>query len=357
MALVVSVALLGGCSSATQRTQPSPVANAMGMCEGLSATMGERVASCRGGIFSGLSGSVTAATMVYENLLNCPGFLEAQKSGRLTYDAVKGQACLDALAAMSCGQLDAMNGLPDPCAGALVGNVPVGEACFLQSGLECASGACSFSGANSCLTGGTCDATAGLGEDCTSLPCKNGLRCLAGLCEADLVSVVGVGGDCGDNNVSVCDDTSWCDGSSMRCVARKAATVACGETGECQAGLRCLGAPGAMVCEAPLALGATCVAGEAKCAPDTYCGAAGKCVGFPTVGGDCTPVVGETVLCLDAWCPLQADPSSSVACQPPQAAGEFCSYNLEEAGCAAGYTCIPFDRDIGICGKYYCMGK
>jgi hypothetical protein len=77
------------------------------------------------------------------------------------------------------------------------------------------------------------------------------------------------------------------------------------------------------------------------------------------VGGDCTPVSGENMFCVDSWCPPLVAPATSVTCQPPQPPGAACSWGTFGQWCEDGYQCVgvDFGSSIGVCGRVYCGRK
>jgi hypothetical protein len=348
----LTAGLLAGCGSSSADKGP---ANAGALCEAYSSSLASKLSACT-------SGSMPEAyvDLMISSLLDCQTFQSAQDAGRVTFDQAKAKACLDIIGAKTCAQFIASFAIfPAECADAVAPKVPAGGTCYSAVGYECVAGWCSFSG-TACYSGGSCVTSATLGQSCASpARCAQGLTCNTSLvCETQPVTtILAAGGNCSAMG-TVCGDGLVCDSSvaPRLCVARRAAGADCSGTWStaCLAGLRC--DPGSSLCVTPPKLGEACVPGTLSCAGNAYCGAGNKCAASPAIGGDCTPVMGELVLCQGSWCAPPVAPSTTPKCTAYASPGTACdTSNMLQ--CGIGYECNPIDTGtVGTCGRNFCGG-
>jgi hypothetical protein len=340
--------LVAGCGSSSK--DPAGPASALALCQGIGSTLASREVACSGG---GIPESYMNLELAV--VLNCENFQDAQAAGRVGFDQAKAKACLDTLAASSCGLLLRGGSLPSACYEAVPPQVAAGGTCTSSLDLECVAGFCDTSAAAACTTGGHCITSATLGQACSStLRCARGLTCNASsTCEAvAAVTLVGLGGDCSASATTACDDGLYCNNAVTPrvCAAWKGAGESC--TGApCQLGLHC--DPVSHTCATLVALGATCVPGQGQCAGNAYCSPTNKCVVTPTLGGDCSPSAGEALFCIDSWCKPPVAPATAPTCAPYAAPGAACDTgNLLQ--CGLGHACTPVTGTTGVCGRNYC---
>jgi hypothetical protein len=226
---------------------------------------------------------------------------------RVKFVASAAQACLDAIAKEGCS-VDAYFDLLNKCSGISVGQVAVGGSCLDYS--ECAAGA-------------YCDQGTATSSGC------------AGTCKANLT----VGTTCDPNN-DLCDSTSSCDGTTMKCVARVGMGQTCGSSPQCQANLFCKGFTPADTTTMPPT-------------PEVP----GTCKGPGAVGEACTTgFFGDTDCSLGLYC---NDSLTSPVCATTLAAGADCDSFY---ACTDPNTCIGLNYDMnnmvikGKCGPYLDVG-
>jgi hypothetical protein len=191
---------------------------------------------------------------------------------RVKFSSSGAQACLDAIGKAGCS-VDAYFDLLGKCGSIAVGLVPVGGAC-LDYG--------------ECVPGSYCDQGAATSSGCM------------GTCKANLTA----GTTCDPNN-DLCDSTSACDATSMKCVARVGTGQTCGDSPQCTSDLFCKGytpsdsttmpptpeVPG--TCKGPGAVGEACTSGffgNTDCALGLYCNdslASPVCAQLLALGADC----------------------------------------------------------------------
>lgn len=288
--------------------------------------------------------------------LNCQNFQEAQAAGRIAFDQAR--VCVDSIGAMTCAEFGAGGSLfTTACAEAVAPRVAPGGLCTSSVGMECVAGFCDQSAANACTAGGRCVTSATLGQGCAPpMQCAAGLICGPSVtCEArPVTTTVPAGGSCATLGAA-CAEGLHCDSSvtPRLCAPLRTAGATCSGTAPCLHGLycdmassRCLIAP---------KQGEACVQGQGRCAGNTYCGAGNTCVPSPTVGADCRPSGGETVICQDSWCPPAIAPATARTCTAFAAPGAACS-TATQLQCGFAYRCAAISGTSGVCGRNYCGG-
>ena len=219
---------------------------------------------------------------------------DAVKQKRLTFDAKAAQACVEAQKNAGCS-VDAYFDALDKCAPTYKGAVPTGGTCL--SSFECA-------------TGNWCDQGNGTGTDGCS-----------GTCKANDAA----GATCDPNNPH-CNDSDYCDGTTMKCTARAQVGQPCGQV-ECAIGSTCKGYIPADDTTTPPT-------------PETP----GTCSGRGKLGDPCqTYFFGDTDCQVGLFCdPNQQNP----VCSQPLAMGSDCSWYY---ACQDPLDCtgLTFDQNTG----------
>jgi len=131
-------------------------------------------AHCLGPIFDLYFNGVDCTELTTQRLNNGTFALVQQKieQGTVTYDATKAQACLDAVAALTCDDL-LLRDHPE-CIAALDGTVALAGDCDIDE--ECKGSAICKSSSGTCP--GTCSALLTAGQTCSEDgDCDNGLQC------------------------------------------------------------------------------------------------------------------------------------------------------------------------------------
>jgi hypothetical protein len=153
-------------------------------------------------------------------------------AGRLVYDEIQGQRCLDGINQTRCLAQDVDDSVTTACQQALRGTVQGGAECSFL--FECAAGTCGGTAETTCPA--TCPEVLAEGDTCSNFrgPRCNanaGLRCSAGMC----VTPAGLDASCQDN--------AGCK-SGLLCVDEKCAPLAtvgagCSVDSSCAEGLYC----------------------------------------------------------------------------------------------------------------------
>jgi hypothetical protein len=240
-------------------------------------------------------------------------------AGKVIYDGVKAQRCLDAYNALtSCNRKDIGNIAPNPdCQGIFTGTVATGAACF--GGAECAGGGrcepVQTCAVDQCCPGtclGAAPDTVPLGGDCSVA----GTVCVLGtVCTVDTTAggwtcqpFVGEGASCVYSIVeSVCASPLYCDSASGVCKAPV------GTGGPCDPSVGSLGCDiltdrcdaTTSVCTPPQAVGAACSPTASDCVSYAMCDATtNTCVRLPAVGQPCDAKNGPACLGDTSTCDL-----------------------------------------------------
>ncbi len=260
-----------------------------------------------------------------------PGYRALIEAGRVSYDSVAAQTCLDQVASVTCAEAQ---GIMRDCAAVFQGLVADGATCaadaecgpssYCDDPFDCGNvGVCRPRAAlgASCVSdsgcagdaycgNGVCRSYVEVGGACASpLRCRFGLECWSGTCGDPLtIPPADVGGACALDE-------------GMRCVS---GLVCASDTGTCQPGGLALGAschpatPDACVasaycgagnvCRMRAAVGESC-AGGVRCVVDSHCGLGTTCLAISRIGGPCT----DASDCRSDLC-------TAMVCQP----GVFC---------------------------------
>jgi hypothetical protein len=232
----------------------------------------------------------------------------------VVYDGNAARTCVDSYANATCDTTDAAGRItPTACDKIFTGTLADSASCV--NGHECLSQVCNIPVCVVACCAGTCTGSdiphrAKLGEACTSLPCEQG---------------------------------SYCDFTSMMCVALYPAGTTCTGSFQCAYGTACAGTP--KTCMALPKLGEACPDG--MCRDDGQVCTGGTCVrvGLPgdacTVATDCshfyTCAAGGTCGVRDPGGVCMTDPDcfeantycAAGACSPPQANGATCADDRE----------------------------
>lgn len=357
----------------------------------------------------------------------CLSAAPAIDAGTLVYDPEQARTCLTALEDETCDHLAYLRDVPE-CDGVVTGQQQLGDDCHASVGQhfalepECAEGYC-FNDAcpgtcqdyaqldESCggfpyvqcddAAGVTCDwqaetcaAKAAEDEDCTSIACANGLRCVNTMDGRRCTATIALGEGC-DVNDDRCEDGTFCSdgtctskadtGASCRqdyqcpfgdscldqdgtgqdtapgiCRARGAGGAVCYRTSDCQTGFRC----DADVCTALPVEDEACVSGA--CAPGLWCrheimGDTGVCMAEGQLGAPCehgygpadtfAGCEGDQLFCLGGTCLGPGDdgdpclPNSTQTCQD----GFFCNRTDQ--------TCTPLAAEGEPCNPWWWPGS
>jgi hypothetical protein len=242
-------------------------------------------------------------------------------SGQITFDSHAAAACLADLKVAPCGSPRATQ----DCAGAYVGTVPVGGACYqgLAIANECVPGSrclvatqCPGSCVPYALLGQPCDQAADGSDSCIPpLVCDTTNGCMmptGGLNPGDPCTAP----DAGGFDPAGCPNGFTCTAGTCQAITRGA----CSESGlDCS--LDCVGAtPGVPgTCQAYKTRGQACTPGQNECGGGLYCDASQMCVPLPATGQSCAGYDGEGASCLYGFC----DQSTTI-CAAYLQAGDSC---------------------------------
>ncbi len=268
----------------------------------------------------------------------------------MTFNANAVSACLTAIAQAGC--LDNQFQMADQlCNAVLTGTLAVGAACLSSD--ECAAtsycGSSTSELADGCM--GTCNAQLASGAACdpNNDECGSNLYCDS--TKNQCVASAAVGASC--SSTVFCQDALICIGDVPasgttpempgKCAQPGAASAACDEDDDCQAGLFCNTETATPVCAARTAAGGACSAFEA--CPDGQ-----RCIGLvvndttgvTTKAGKCGPVLDIGTTC---------DPTASEPGCPDDADCDTTSKKCVAAG-TLGATCTPGDFDCD--DELYC---
>lgn len=243
-----------------------------------------------------------------------PNLVAAIDAGHVQLDTAQVQACLGAIAGLSCDYTSGGHvGLMEHCWHFLHGTLPGGATCFLRE--ECIS--------NQCSGGSTFDA------------------CVAGTCVGDTppaTTPAELGMPCSFD--PGCVEGAFCDyNSTGTCVALRGLGETCVNGGECATGLACVGGAPPRTCKPLPGLGEPCpdlVCGDAG----AYCANGGTCERIGLEGDACTGgIVGE---CAPAY-PCN---TSTGTCTRAPGVGEPCDYSTYLRCFDAGVVC---DETVSLC--------
>lgn len=270
--------------------------------------------------------------------------------GRLGYDPVNAQRCLDAVSSAPCDAALAARSEGLVCDVVVRPRAAMGETC--RSDLECEGGVCvhapSCAGtcvpyasygaacgtpdlANTCdptvaWCDGTCRPKRGKGQPCGSdVECVIGAVCIAGRC-ADPVTLDD-GAMCG--NGDPCRSGRYCDPATRLCNKQLQRGLACASATACQDGLVCRGLDGDTqgTCTDWQDVGSSCsTTGVSGCPASQTC-IAGVCTAPPfvpyaaerCVTATCAPGLGCNLLQVCDWLRPRAGSCSGAAstlCEP-----------------------------------------
>ena len=294
---------------------------------------------------------------------------DAVAAGRVKFDPIAAEACLDAWRAAGC-TVDQSFAVGAICDKVYLPQVMPGGMCLASS--ECVGGycdslntgcsgmckawlatgaACDPSNSNCDTTKDYCESTKKtcVARATTGQPCGNGVRCLLDLnCIGETMKKPGVCqpiGHVGDACINYpfgdtsCSAELFCDDSQAMpvCAARLAAGVACASLAACTDGLDCIGLSQDMTtmkitaghCAAWLDTGVGCAPGDAEigCPSDQTCDPKVKtCRAFGTLGDDCSGggsggYCRDNLYCDDGSMKCAASPGLGEACNPPMMNG------------------------------------
>ncbi len=313
-----------------------------------------------------LADSVTACSQYYDRVnASIAGgglFNESFRgidAGRIAYnpDAVK--RCLDLVSASTaCNSDDQFETLRD-CRDAVHGLAAVGAACFVNR--DCVDAAYCNSTNTSCP--GTCvarkalnETTANGGEDCV-----RGLYYYNGVCKAP----IGMGASCAAAAPATypqqCVTGSFCDRTTLICLAGYPVGHACAGDAECQAGTNCAsGADAGNSCASTVMLNGTCneLSRNLHCKEGLFCDQAGQ------ADGVCKHYLPRGTACFQyqiyfceggLYC--SGDYTTAGTCQQVKTVGSACTPLGSTNGmptCVADAFC---QSDAGVCVTKHDVGE
>jgi hypothetical protein len=235
-------------------------------------------------------------------------------AGEIHFDAAMLPACLGDVRALTCNYLyGAIVNLPDSCNAVLAGTVDHGGACRLTQ--ECKG---------------------------NYEQCEDGPTACPGSCQgvpASITPLCAVDG----GPASACTVEQACDVGTGTCVPRSSKTSGpCNGSLDCAGGYQCTngGTNAAYACVAYKRIGAACKPGTNECSPGTYCDS-NACAVWPSLGGECGNIAGETVGCLDGTC-TASDSMARGKCVARLAVGSPCEEppELSTDPCVPGAACV-----------------
>jgi hypothetical protein len=252
----------------------------------------------RCGLFSKSSCKTTFASIVASGM-TAYSIEEAEAAGRLHYDAVAAQQCIDALSGATCDLAGLTLLSASYCRNILKGLVQPGGLC--KADPECAGGYC-MQANNDAGCPGTCVAFIPRGMACTG-------------------------------TTEQCGPEDYCDPMSSLCRALGAAGDPCTSSFYCQPGLGCRAATvgATLSCQPPAGEGAACTGtGSSQCASGLYC-ESNTCKRKTGAGTACT----SSTSCLDQLTCVRSGMSGT--CQPIADINQSCA----TSGCASDAVCDP----------------
>jgi hypothetical protein len=281
-----------------------------------------------------------------------PLFQSKIGAGKMAYDPLKAQACLNAIAARTCAQMNDRD--PPECLAAFDGTVALGGASTLDE--ECKGSAICQSTTGTCP--GTCVGLLAAGQACTKDgDCASGLQCST---ETKLcVQPAGADQKCewgqppcgpglvclGKNDTAMTPGT--CKSPAQAFAADEGAACDLAKGQLCKTGLSCAVLNATLQCvkAGSYAAGTACrVAVPDACAAGNYCKSSGllqpfdgTCTGLLQAGAACDPKASRCqtgAVCAAGKCQNLA--ANGVSCT----ADEMCySENCASAGCEAKLPC------------------
>jgi hypothetical protein len=336
-----------GCGGGSSSRSKDP-ADAGALCRQLIDALADQLAACHGG-----TKMPPEATL--PQILDCGTFQEAQDADRSTFRGADAGACVAAVRAWSCAELDVawnfdafdvFSILPSACQEAMAPAVELGGDCASVNGIECIDGYCPMRSGPECITGAKCTAYLQPGDGCgPGDRCAPGYGCDTTCVAEPAITILGAGGNCAPDDTT-CGDGLYC--ASGTCAPKKAVGDPCSVDEPCLEALRCVSDE----CVAPVQAGAACAGGD--CAQGLYCNPHNVCAPQPKLGEDCTdPSSHDVVWCVDSWCDSKALPSPT--CEPYFEPGGTC-VRRSTAECGTGYQCLDvgLGTGAGVCGRYYC---
>jgi hypothetical protein len=250
----------------------------------------------RCGLFSKSSCKTTFNTILASGM-SAYSLEEAQSAGRLKYDPVAAQSCIDALSTATCDLAGLTLLTSTFCRNIIQGQVAPGGLC--KADPECAGGHC--------------------------MQARNDSGC-PGTC----VAFVPRGTACNTTN-AMCGPDDYCNTGTNVCTALGAVGAACMSTLNCQPGLGCRAVTAGSMpsCQQPASEGAACTgSGSYQCAAGLHC-ESNTCKRKTGPGTACT----SSTSCLDELTCVRSGASGT--CQPVADINQSCA----TAGCASDAVC------------------
>lgn len=272
---------------------------------------------------------------------SCTDAANAVATKRATYDAKKGQACLDELAKLACTDVGTFGGASDPCITAITGTVATGGSCYQD--LDCTSADyCNGVSGQNCPA--SCAPYAQKGADCSQgQACDYGLACDGQVCQP----LAQKGDTCGGVAGTFCDQGLYCDGvngAAGVCQTQKAPGASCTAATECEVGFGCMSGK----CTAVHTVGGTC-SQDTDCGYFTHC-VSGTCTEDPKAGGACGMQTQQSfITCLDSWCKITNQTAYTGTCKAYLKPGDACS-GSDFGSCGNG-ECGSSGQCIAACAE------
>ena len=309
---ILGLSFTFGC---TEQTVELPTASAG--CEAQSSALAIRFAECFGGSPEDFASGFLSP--------DCDQIQANIVDGTQTYDQAATEACVAAIATMSCTLEPRENMALAVCALSFPGTLALGSACEAQ---QCAPGG--FCEIPDFTCSGTCAPLRSAGQSCLWEECAEGLACVNFSCGTR----VGSGEACASANE--CLGGLSCS-ADRTCVPRFSAGSLCGSSADCAVGLECRGDTGARTCQEPKIGGDACNPGEQACAIG-HCTDEGVCAFGPTIGEACFVGI-EPVDCRVGYC--DGVPGQPGTCTAEKAVGSPCDRALEcESFACAQNVCV-----------------
>jgi hypothetical protein len=274
-------------------------------------------------------------------------------AGRIVYDGVKGQACLDFIANQWSCTSESL-GAGTPCDGEFVGKVADSGACYVPD--DCS--ASSYCSAKDPVCPGTCQprkqigATAAAVEECVKGATLYNSKCAQRVAQG--ASCAPTGGSTYDQ---LCAENNFCNTSKI-CEVRHLVGASCLKNPECRVGLNCVQG----FCKAPLTVGQVCPYGSPDiCFYDLHCdrpskAASGTCATYGSSGSACF----DPGYCKPPLTCVGADTSTTLgtkgSCTQPPSIGNACKTDVY-LQCGTDAYCSATSGTTGTCTARIAFGQ
>jgi hypothetical protein len=296
----VLVACGGGSSDGGDGGTPGAALTKAQFCEALATAIAGKLGTCLN------ASAAVVAEQKQDELVNCNDELRDGLGIPGTFRADLAPGCVQALAALSCSDFEALSSMPPACDGVFTGTVANGGGCALDA--ACVAGSYCEGSGDGAVACGTCRAMPTAGQPCGNG--EDGFTCAAGLaCDTSgtppVCATAQAPGTAGQAcaalsaNGNPCAAGHYCDGGGT-CRAKKTSGACALFSDECAVGHLCVGTGSTGTCVAVRQGGGSCTPGDVdECAWGWTCPPTGtSCVAAPTVGQSCA----DSRYCVNAWC-------------------------------------------------------